>query len=290
VHARASLRALSLVALLALAGVSAVGAQTTSPSPAVSSAVPAQVADAVGATVAAGTVRLDYRVEFEGNAQLPDGTAIGGDGQTNFASPREMRILMDLSDLGSGTFEVIIDPETMYITGDVVAAFVPEGQWLAVDLDSAHPLAAPLKEVAAGANDASLLLYFLLGATEAPTELGPGELDGTATTHLQVPVDLVLAESRVPEDAREALAQNIAELQAQGVEPTLVADAWITEDGLVKKVQYIYQLSTAMGGGTMTASVEFSDFGSPLDLGIPDPSAVVRLEDLVPEGAVAPSP
>jgi hypothetical protein len=252
--------------------------------------VPPVIADAVARTVESGTVDLDYGIVFAGNSQIPDGASITGDGQTNFATPREMRIRMDLSDLGSGTFEVIIDAEALYITGDVVASIVPEGTWLVVPHDSAHPLAAVLEGIASGSNDASLLLYFLLGATEEPTEVGTEELGGTTTTRLTVPVDLALAQELAPDEVRDTIAANIAELEGQGVEPVLAADAWITEDGHVKQVQYVYTLSEAMGGGTMTASVEFSDYGAPLELDIPDPADTVTLEELELDDLTSPAP
>ena len=157
---------------------------------------------------------------------------------------------------------------------------VPADTWVVTDLASENPVAVSLRELASGNNDASLLLYYLLGATESAADLGTETIDGVPTTHLAVPVDLDRALQLVPGKIRDTLATNIAEVRSGGVDPTLGAEAWVDADDLVHRVTFDYTLGEAMGGGTMTVTFDLSQHGVPLDLGIPSPDETIDIDDL----------
>lgn len=260
---------------------SAPAVPAASGTPAASIAIGDQrLADAVDATVATGAVRTGFSVVFEGSSIIPDETSISGSGQTNFGLERRMRLNLDMTAFELGVIDLIVDGASLYVRGLDFGDEVPADAWLRADLTSEHPLAVPLRSLASGNNDASLLLYFLLGATGPADVVGEEDIDGVATTHLRTTVDLDRALALVPEEMRETLAENIAEVREGGVDPILGADAWLDADGLVHRVVFLYTLGEVMGGGEMTATFDFRQHGEPLDLAIPAPEDTVDVETL----------
>jgi hypothetical protein len=259
-----------------VASPSAGEAAAPSDAPAVADA---RLADAVAATVAADTVRTAYSVVFQGSSAIPDGTSIFGSGQTTMGLERRMRLNVDMSQLDSGVIDLIIDGTMLYAKG-LPFPGIDADTWLMADLTSDNPLAVQLRALASGNNDASLLLYYLLGATGPAEEVGTEDVDGVTTSHLRTPVDLDRALALVPDEMRETLAANITEMQGGGIDPTLAADVWIDDAGLVHRVAFGYTLGEAMGGGTMDVTFDFREHGVPLDLDVPGPDEVVDIETL----------
>jgi hypothetical protein len=157
---------------------------------------------------------------------------------------------------------------------------VGAGKWLLVDLRSDDPRAAGFKDLASGQNDSSLLLYFLYGAQEPVTALPDEALGGQPMRRFSMPVDLDAAIAAAPVEARESLEANVEALTTGGLSTTVQGDVWIGADGLVHRVDYEYTLGAASGGGTMLVTCVFTEFGAPLDLGVPADADVVALEDL----------
>lgn len=190
-----------------------------------------------------------------------------------------MSIRGDYGDLGLGNLRFILDEDLLYLRGDVIDRVAGRGNWLLVDLASDDPRAVPFLGVTSGQNDASLVMYFLYGATSPVTVATGGTINGVSTTHYTLDLDLELAAERAPAAGREPLLDNIAALRSGGVDRTLGADIWVGTDGLVHRVDNEYTAGRVAGGGTIDVSYTFSDFGVPLVLGIPDEADIVRLED-----------
>jgi hypothetical protein len=283
----ASVALLFLAALTLSGGPAAAQSPSAEPSlaapsvPGASAAIADQrLADAVAATIATGTVRTAFEIAFDGSSAIPEGTTFSGHGQTAFGLERQMRLLMDMTAFELGKVEVIVDDQVVYARGLPFGDAVPADTWVVADLTSENPVAVSLRELASGNNDASLLLYYLLGATAPATDLGEETISGVPTTHMAATVDLDRALQLVPEEMRETLATNIADVRAGGVEPVLGAQAWIDADDLVHRVTFDYTLGEAMGGGTMTVTFDLSEHGLPLDLGIPAPDETISIDDL----------
>ncbi|MCC6832745.1 MAG: hypothetical protein IT200_15495 [Thermoleophilia bacterium] len=238
------------------------------------------LARAVDATIATGTVRTSFALMFGGGGTVPDGTSVTGDGQTNFGLERRQRLSMDMTAFGVGAFELIIDGQTIYVKGLPFGPDVPADTWLKADLTSDDPSVAMLRSLASGNNDASLLLYYLLGAPGPAELVGEEEIDGVATRHLTTALDLDRALALAPAEIRDTLAQNVAEIEQGGMEPLLDGEVWVDASDLVRRISLAYQLGAATGGGTMTVTFDFRQHGEPLDLGIPAPEDTVDLATL----------
>jgi hypothetical protein len=252
---------------------------TASPAPTVDPLLGTLI-DAADQTLATKTVSYDQTVEFNGSSQIPNGTSISATGATSLGPPRQMTIDGDFSALNVGRVRMILDDTLLYLRGEFVEELIDPGQWLLVDLASDDPAVVPFLSLTSGQNDSSLTLYFLYGAEAPVEEVGDETINGIATTHYRTTVDLNKAVDEAPEAATESLLDNIAGLRTGGVEQVLDADVWIGDDGLVHRVDYEYTVGRAGGGGTMDVSNELSDFGDPLELGIPDEEDVVNIEDL----------
>jgi hypothetical protein len=275
-----------LVPAMALPATAQSPAAAASPAPV--SASPAasvaigdpDLARAVEATVGSGTVRTTFSLAFGGGGTVPDGASITGSGQTSFGLERQQQLSMDMTAFGIGAFELIVDGDTLYVKGLPFGTDVPADTWLKADLTSDDPNVATLRSLASGNNDASLLLYYLLGAPGPAELVGEETIDGVATRHLRASLELDRALALVPAEIRETLAQNLAEIKQGGVEPVLEGDVWIDANDLVHRISLAYDLGDLAGGGTMTVTFDFRQHGEPLDLGIPAPEETVDLATL----------
>lgn len=256
---------------------------TLPPSPSQHPLIPVLI-KAAEDSVATGSVNVEVVGEFRDSVIVPDGTTFSGRGVSTLGGPRRMRFELDLSAFGSGSLEMILDETSLHMRGDAVLALVGPDKWLFVDIESSNPAAAGFAALTTGRNDNSLALYYLFGATGLVQEPAPQEINGVVMRYLRFDVDLELAAQRTTGDTREVILDNVAELRVNGVDRTVLAEAWIGPDGLVYRLVYVYALGRQSGGGALGATYDFSLYGSPVDLALPDPSMVVNLDDLRPPG------
>ncbi len=237
--------------------------------------------EAALASVAEGTVRMVYSIEFDGATTVQDGLFLSGRGQTSFGEPRRAHLSATLQNEAFGSYEMILDDRQLYLKGDVVAQIVPAGRWLGVDLDSNHRMVASFASLASGQNDSSLALFYVLGTT-GDVRVSPGEsIDGRETTRYATAIDLDEVRDRVPPELAEALETNIAALEAGGISPAIEAQVWVNTAGRVVRTRYVYTLGAGEGGGQLIGTYGFSDFGAPMDEVIPTEGEVISLEDAV---------
>ncbi len=239
--------------------------------------------DAALASVADGTVRMIYTVEFEGARTVPDGMFLNGRGQTSFGDPREAHLTANLLNESFGDWELILEGRELYLKGAVVDQIVPAERWLLVDLDSDHRLVPGFAALASGQNDSSLALLYVLGAT-GDVQVGEGEsIDGQDTRRYQLDIDLQEATAHVPAASAQALDDNIAALEAGGISPQIEAEVWLAATGRVVRTRYVYTLGAGENGGSLIGTYGFSDYGAPMDEVTPPAEDVLRLEDAVAE-------
>jgi hypothetical protein len=238
-----------LVVLVACGGGDGDGQATTPATTPTTQA--ASIATAVETTAATESVSLDMTVEFQGSSTVPEGTTIGMTGRSTLGDPR-------LGSIGQK----------------------PKPEWLFVDLSSSDPAVDQFRSLSTGQNDASLLLYFLLGATGEVSEVATEEIDGVATTHYSLTADLDDALAEAPAEVQSPLEENVAALEASGIETRLEADVWIDDEQLIRRAAYVYELSDASGGGQILTTVSFSGFGEPVELDIPARADVIDVTEL----------
>jgi hypothetical protein len=243
---------------------------------------------AADATIAEGTVRIEQTLEFNGSSLIPDGTSATTTGQASFDLPRQMIQSADLTELGQGPIDMIVDDTLVYMSGSVFDQLAGEGNWLLVDLESEDPRAAPFKSLATGQNDVGIAIVYLYGMTGAAAVSEGEEINGVATTLYEGTSDLEAAQEAVPDQYRESFEVAVASLRAGGVEPEVETQAWVGDDGLVHRVRYVYALGPAQGGGSMETVIDFFDFGAPMELGIPSDDEVVSIDEIQAPASAAP--
>jgi hypothetical protein len=254
---------------------------TPSPTPE-GAGVTAMLADAVKATLATGSVGLDMGVDFTGSSSIPEGTGMSAKGSMAFDASRHARLEMDMTDLGAGTFGYIQDGEVMYLRFDgTLASLVPDGKWVRIDETSHGQFATTFKDAMSGPNDSTILIYYLLGATGEGRVVGTEEIGDVTTTRVRAQLDLDLALDRMPAAVHDAMVVNIYKMSQQGMDPTLTAEAWIGDDGLIYRQRLVYPLAAKAGGGQMVVLTTFADHGTPVDLKIPDEKDVIAADDVV---------
>ena len=151
-----------------------------------------------------------------------------------------------------------------------------EGTWVAVDLDSTDPMAMELTSTISGTNDASLALFWLLGATRGPAVIKTERVGEVMTDRMVVPVDLGVALERIPADLQPVLASGIEQVRTIGIEPLFSTDVWVgVDDGLIHRVRYEFE-DIPVGVSQMVITYDFHDFGVEVDPELPDPADVVR--------------
>jgi hypothetical protein len=247
-------------------------------------ASPADIIAAVETTAATGSVALDMTLEFNDSSSVPEGTTIDMAGSSTFGDPRRAELSADFEALGVGRIEMLIDEDQVYMRGgvfdDLLSQLPGKREWLFVDLSSSDPTVDQFRSLSSGQNNASLLLYFLLGGSGQVRQLGSEEVDGVSTTHYALTADLDRALAEAPAEVADSLQANIEELEAGGVQTKLDADVWVDDEGLIRRVGYVYRLSDAGGGGQMTATVTFSGFGEPIEFEVPDQDQVAPVTQL----------
>jgi hypothetical protein len=259
----------------------------TSPKPSASAKAKTAVElldDAVGSTIAAGTVSMQMSIGFEGGNMMPPGMVMTADGTFAFGPRRRIAIAMDMGGVGMGAaqLQMIVDEPDMWLRfqGDEMGDLFPADKWVHVGAASTGMFAEMFRAFLSGPNDTSLMVYYLLGSVGNGVVVGKETVDGVALTHVRTRLDLDLALDRVPAEVRDALVINIDEIRSQGLEPTIDAEAWIADDGLIHRQRLEYSLGAIQGGGAMVLDMTMALHGEPLALPIPSFLDTVEAETL----------
>jgi hypothetical protein len=263
--------------------------------PAVASDPAEALQQAAQKTTAAGTAKVAMTFALTGVPGLGD-TTLGIDGAVDSTTGRAS-FTLDLSKLtaalpasqqaglgavlGNGNVQIITDGGDVYLQLDSLATLLgaTTGQtWIKVPVGSgaASAVGAPL-------GDGTEILKLLDQAGGVQT-VGTEQVRGVDTTHYQGTLDLASALAEVSADQR---AKAESELGKVGIDPsmaTVPVDVWIDGDGLVRRVQVGVQglhtttSSTPAGavGGTLT--MEFYDFGQPVNITVPSPDQVFQVD------------
>lgn len=249
---------------------------------------------ATAATVAAGTARTSYLATLSDLPGRRGPVSLKGSGAVDFVAAR-MRTRLDLSQALEDPGSPDVDPswETVAVDGVVYLRspmlsdlFGAETPWLMIDpasgiLDAAGGV-SPLAQLAGAEGGGPLAL--LAGLVEGSVvDLGTGEVDGTTTTHLQAQIDVVAAVDHAGganESDSPGLARFVDGLGAR----RLGVDAFLDNQGRVRRLVYEHQLPAEGGGGSQRVELGYSDFGQPVTIPVPPPEEVSRFDQLFAGG------
>jgi len=141
-------------------------------------------------------------------------------------------------------------------------------------------------------NDPTSGMQLLAGADQVTT-VGSDTVRGAVTTHYRVTVDLKKAVQAAPPAARAAV-QKLVGLYAI---PTLPVDVWIDGNERIRRESIVMDpldltLPVAATGATgkITITVEFYNFGAPVDTAPPPSSDVSDLSNLLGGSTPTPGP
>ena len=239
------------------------------------------IREAALTTVNTGSAALDFSIAFNDNSIIPASAAIKATGAATFGSDRRSTLRMNTGSLGLGSIEFIENGTDIYFRGEGFAEITKDPlKWLHVDTTDDSEAGREFAAIMGGQNDASLIVYYLLGASGDVKTVGRDTIDGVECDHVTLRLDLDLALANVPPDAKDALVKNIADQNDMGMAGDLDGETWVCDDGLVRRVTYGYPLPSAMGGGTMAATVVLSELGERIRLVIPDATEIVELADI----------
>lgn len=255
-----------------------------------STAVEERLLAAARATTDAGSARTTLVATLTDLPGRPGPVTLTGSGTADFAGGR-MHSNIDLSEAFDppptkqpgrelpSSWETISADGVVYLRAAMLSDLLGiETPWLRID-PSSERLAdglSPLGRVAASDGGAPLALLAGLDRGSA-TDLGTEDVRGTATTHLRATVDL-LAAVHAGDDPSEAEARTLERFVDGLGARALTVDAFLDGDDRVHRLVYSHDLAPETGGGSQRVELEYTDFGTPVDITVP---ASDQVSDLV---------
>jgi hypothetical protein len=266
-------------------------------------ATPAALRKSAESTLSKGTAKLELTMQLSIEGQDVTLRGSGAFDQPN----RRLQLDLDLKDfakLGSGAStppgvaEAFNEPMTEILDGTVLYMRFPllakspaaEGKpWIKFDLAAANKSVGDLLGSGGGGafgSDPTAFLQFLEGAGKV-AKVGTEQVRGVNTTHLSGSYTLNDALASLPDDQRQKVEQTFSGLglpdSARSTE--IPFDAWVGDDGLVRRVQTsidpsTFATNTKVPPGKVSVSMDLFDFGTPVDITIPSDDEVRDLSSL----------
>jgi hypothetical protein len=170
--------------------------------------------------------------------------------------------------LGGRAFTVqqIADKQQLYLRSPLFAGKLPGGKsWLKIDVAEASRvpgLNLDALGVSGPSQDPAQGLDYLQGAGMA-RRLGAAKVNGVATTHYLVQVDLKRAAKRSGKGtAKRSIGRLISSL---GGPTMLPVDVWIDGDHLVRRQQLKYSATVAGARSAFDITTDYTSYGATLD-------------------------
>jgi hypothetical protein len=248
------------------------------------SAQPGQTVQAAYATSSnqkTAAFRLDETIQA-GSSQAE---TVTGSGQTDFAS-RSFKMV--ISPPTGGSVTVLQAGQTEYIQVPAAERNQIPGHkpWVSIDLNrvSQAKVGASLSQLSSVSSDnPTQVLSELAAVSGQVTRTGTATIDGVPTTAYQAQVNLNKVAANVQAKAGPKAAQAIrAEARALGTS-TLPVQVWIDANHLVRQIRYHVAVpaSGSNPGGTATATITFSGYGTPVSLSPPSASQTADITSQV---------
>lgn len=275
---RLALPVFGVVAVLAVLGVLLVGGGKDT--------VPlSTVAEAAEATNRAGGFKLtiDGRYQVPGAGQV---MPMKGSGALD-PQRRRGRLLFETAGAlgGAGRIEQIFEGNVIYMKMPAAAQQLgTKKAWLRVDVQEAGRALGidPARLGQLGGNDPRQMLDQIRSVSGEVEEQGKEEVRGTDTTRYRAEVDIRRYPDRLPEAQREQARVAVEKLVDQLGSDTYPITLWIGEDDLVRRarIEYEFELPGQEQKGSFSMTMEFFDFGAPVDVTPPPAKDVQDLAEL----------
>jgi hypothetical protein len=171
--------------------------------------------------------------------------------------------------------QIVVDGSTVYLRVPVLDRLGAADTWLSLSSDDLGSAAEGLG-LGAASYDPSKILELLRGVTGEPEVVGTEDVRGVETTRYAATLDLAEALADVPADQRDRVEAQLDQLGAAEVS----VDVWVDAGGLARRLQV--DMGGAPGAGDDSSAVltiEFFDYGEPVDIEVPSPDEVTSLGD-----------
>ena len=176
---------------------------------------------------------------------------------------------------------------TYFMQSDLFGAELPDdAEWVSFDLSEVtEGSGIDLGGLASqGANDPTNALDALEGVSRRTVvEVGDEEVRGVSTTHYTATIDMEEAYQAAQDAAEEAGTdgpiideEQFDEFVAAYGDAPVETDIWIDDDGLVRRQTMVIEVM----GQDMTQTMEFFDYGEPVEVDIPADDESVDISDL----------
>jgi hypothetical protein len=200
---------------------------------------------------------------------------------------KRVDMTMDLGMLG-GEMQLLMDDGVVYMRSP---AFQDAGtEWVSMDPSKMDPAtAAQFGGFGTGTTDPSAYVGLFAGVFDVKAS-GEQDLNGVSTTHYVGTIDLkkVLKgfSDVVGEDADKATRKQLKEVvkrfESLGIDQSIPFEIWIDGEGLPRRQRITMDFGKLVPGAedaSMEMTVDFSDFGKPVHITIPDPSEVTDMTE-----------
>ena len=239
------------------------------------------VLNSMTAVYEAGTLHEDFKMSVSGA-----GESLSFSGEADVDNEhKRVDMTMDLGMLG-GEMEILMDDGVMYMRSPV---FQDAGtDWVSMDPSKMDPAAAgQFGGFGTGTTDPSALVGLFAGVFDV-TVSGEQEIKGVPTTHYVGTIDLkkVLEgfSDVVGKDAdaatKEQLKAAVTQFESLGIDEKIPFEIWIDAEGLPRRQRITMDFGKLVPGAedaNMEMTIDFSDFGKPVHITIPDPSEVTDM-------------
>ncbi len=153
--------------------------------------------------------------------------------------------------------------------------------WIKLDLSKVTDpkVAALVKQLQGGNQDPTDILAYLKGVSARVRKVGTESVHGERTTHYAATVDATRAAAQMGPEAASALK----ELLSSAGGDTFPVDIWLDGDN---RVRQIVSKIPSRGGAPLVNTVQFYDFGTPVNATPPpaaDTTDLATLADLAPK-------
>lgn len=246
------------------------------------------IAASAETTTAEGTARLTMHMTMT----MPQGeVTMDAEGSQDFTNQRgEMTMTMQMPPEagamgGEQKIEMVFADLIVYMKFPMMSELVPGSKaWISMDLQKMGEEAGMDfgSLMQSGGNDPSQMLEWLRGVSGDIEVVGEEEVRGAPATHYRGTIDLKKVLHHMAGEMRSQMESSIDEMTETLGASTFPIDVWIDGEGrVVRMVQsFDFEKGTA-AGAFMTMTMDFFDFGTPVDIKVPPASQTTDFGELM---------
>jgi hypothetical protein len=229
------------------------------------------VAEAAQATMDSSGVRMNFTMSMQGPVQI----TMQGSGAMNGETKR-VSLHMQANGGAAGGFQMdeVVDGDlNVYMHSPVFSSVAGGKSWLLIKGSAWGDL--PGSDALAGAGMSfgpKQQLDALESVSDGVSVVGHEPVNGVSTTHYSASIDIGKVTGQLPDKLREVVGDAMDGLSAMPV------DVWVDDQGLLRREQSTFTLGPL---GSMSMTIDFSDYGTHPQIDLPAESDVYDVTSLI---------